>query len=332
VSKAKLNIFVSASFDKNLLQSLNLKATDFYPTTLQAGEEWATISLPTAITDMEYLQLTNRLKNTAGITGVAKHYQNGNQTTGTSNVFYVKLKAEADFAKLQQLATQTNTTIHHQLAYQPLWYALCRKPNTLMDSVQLTNYFYETNQFSMVDPAFVFEIRIPEPTDEPCIIGENYAPPTCITNDNILNWGQYNHGNPNFDINMCEAWGLSQGQNTKTAVMDTGIQLNHPDMAANISPFSYNTATNSSPSVVYDAHGSFVAGIIGAVKDNNIGLAGVAPQTQLISISSSLTAPNMLFFLENQANGIGFAKRNRADVVNNSWGVISSSLYSTLLT
>ncbi len=58
---------------------------------------------------------------------------------------------------------------------------------------------------------------------------------------------------------------------------------------------SYDTETNSSPSIVLGHHGTACAGIIGAASNNNnISFAGVGHEFQLMSVSNSL-ATNLIF-------------------------------------
>src|SRR6266542_770082 len=74
---------------------------------------------------------------------------------------------------------------------------------------------------------------------------------------------------------------LDQGNGVNVAVVDTGIDLDHPDLAANIAG-----GTNCSTGTSYDdgnGHGTHVAGIIAAL-DNATGVVGVAPQAKLWAV------------------------------------------------
>jgi len=62
-----------------------------------------------------------------------------------------------------------------------------------------------------------------------------------------------------------------------------------------------------------DTHGTHIAGTIAAQKNNTLGIAGVAPQTKIMAIKSSLTTDNIIM-------GINFAKNNGAKIINASWG------------
>lgn len=122
----------------------------------------------------------------------------------------------------------------------------------------------------------------------------------------LANTGQ-SGGTAGADINATQAWGISTGSsNVVVAVIDTGIDYNHPDLAPNIwsSPTSftqtYGQYTINCPAGSHgytpsagnpyacdpmdlDGHGTHVAGIIGAVGNNNLGVSGVNWNVQLMA-------------------------------------------------
>lgn len=105
--------------------------------------------------------------------------------------------------------------------------------------------------------------------------------------------------------------------NVIVAVLDHGLELNHPDFN-NISPISFDTETGLAPSQVRGPHGVAVAGVIGATTNNGLGVAGIAPNVQLMSISNNLILEPLIS--QRLSNGINFAWQNGAAVINNSWG------------
>jgi subtilisin family serine protease len=77
-----------------------------------------------------------------------------------------------------------------------------------------------------------------------------------------------------------EAQKLTRGAGVRVAVIDTGVELNHPDLPTNA--LSGNFVDNDRRAFGEDTHGTAVAGIIAAVPNNGIGIVGVAPDVQLL--------------------------------------------------
>ena len=101
-----------------------------------------------------------------------------------------------------------------------------------------------------------------------------------------------NSGVPGGDLRMDAAIaGGRNGAGVKLAVVDTGLEICHPDLAANIEPgksfnFVFEESAGSSLTdpfnhgIVGD-HGTSVAGVAAAVANNGLGGRGVAPEIQL---------------------------------------------------
>ncbi|WPZ18139.1 S8 family serine peptidase [Geobacillus subterraneus] len=102
----------------------------------------------------------------------------------------------------------------------------------------------------------------------------------------------------------------------KVAVVDTGIDANHPELKGKIIA-NYNVMNPLQKGAV-DVHGTHVAGIITGEKDNGIGAHGVFPRAQIISIDVF----NRSFFSSDYivAEGILEAIRQKAQVINLSLG------------
>ncbi len=84
-------------------------------------------------------------------------------------------------------------------------------------------------------------------------------------------------------FNLPEAWKITQGEGIKIAVIDTGVQLDHPDLRDNILSCGANFINPRSPPNDECGHGSHVSGIICA-SNNNIGVVGVAPAAKIVPI------------------------------------------------
>ncbi len=128
----------------------------------------------------------------------------------------------------------------------------------------------------------------------------------------------------NIDINGPEAWAISTGSSTLiVAVIDDGVEA-HEDLrtaggVSRVLPgFTPATGGNGAP-IAGSAHAEACAGIIGA-SHNEIGVRGVAPNVQLMTINIFYGGETT----QDLADAFTFAKNNGAAVISNSWGYYSS--------
>jgi subtilisin family serine protease len=130
-------------------------------------------------------------------------------------------------------------------------------------------------------------------------------------------------GTPGDDINVSAAWNVTTGSsNVIVAVADSGVQTDHPDLAANIGPGYdfYSNSSNPDPLAWNDSgHGTMVAGIIGAVTNNAIGVAGVNWNVTIMPLQvddpSLGAATNYMI-----AEAIIYAQEHGASIMNLSLG------------
>jgi serine protease len=153
----------------------------------------------------------------------------------------------------------------------------------------------------------------------------------------LRNTGQ-NGAVPGADIHVTEAWELTTGNPAITvAVIDTGIDYRHPDLAPNmwVNPgevqngldddlngyiddiYGYDFADNDGDPMDDHYHGTHVAGTIGAVMDNEIGIAGVA-NVKLMALK--IFNEGGLALTSDAINALNYAVENGALISNNSWG------------
>ncbi len=185
-------------------------------------------------------------------------------------------------------------------------------------------------------------------------------PDSVIPNDPNFNqlWGMRNTGQmvnsdpgvAGADTRSTEAWGVRTGDaNFVVAIIDSGTNLSHPDLAANLWTNSGEIAGNgvdddlngyvddtkgwdffghdNNPSD--GGHGTHTAGIVGAVGNNGIGVTGVAWSCKLMVLrfigpTGGFTSDAIL--------AIQYAVRKNVRVSNNSWGgsSFSNSLHDAI--
>jgi subtilisin family serine protease len=77
------------------------------------------------------------------------------------------------------------------------------------------------------------------------------------------------------------AQGVARGEGVRVAIIDTGADLGHPDLRPRAAT-GRNFVDADEHAFRADAHGTAVAGLIGAVPNNALGIVGVAPDAQLL--------------------------------------------------
>lgn len=118
-------------------------------------------------------------------------------------------------------------------------------------------------------------------------------------------------------IGVPRGWQIVRGSPDVTvAVIDEGVQLDHPDLL--VHPQSWNATTDTPDGSPTGNHGTACAGIIGARLDNGAGVAGVAGGVRVMSIATATWADVDI------AEGLYFAADNGARVVSMSFGVYES--------
>jgi subtilisin-like proprotein convertase family protein len=132
------------------------------------------------------------------------------------------------------------------------------------------------------------------------------------------------------DLRLAGAHGLGlTGKGVKVAVVDTGLEILHPDLAANIVPGSWNFVDETSdptPSADSKAgdHGTSVTGIIGMVYGNALGGMGTAPGVSLNGYNVLLNQT-----LVNYVKALGGSSSNPTSndvwIFNQSFGTSSTS-------
>jgi subtilisin family serine protease len=95
-------------------------------------------------------------------------------------------------------------------------------------------------------------------------------------------------GVPDADMDVPDAWLQSTGTGVTVAVVDTIVQADHPDLAAAVTSsgnFVTMEADTSDPDYEDERdHGTHVAGIVAAQRDNGVGIKGIAPDARIMAL------------------------------------------------
>jgi subtilisin family serine protease len=187
----------------------------------------------------------------------------------------------------------------------------------------------DDSRFEFAEPNFVYTLEDTpqQPNDlDPKLWGLN-------------NTGQ-SGGTAGADVSSREAWKLNTGSKAPLiSVIDTGIDYNHPDLAANmwVNPgeipgdgidndnngviddvHGYNAYADNGDPMDTNSHGTHCAGTIAAVGNNGEGVTGVMQHANLMAVKifgdSGRTSTDAI------VRGLLYSARMGADITNNSWG------------
>ncbi|OPY66777.1 MAG: Thermophilic serine proteinase precursor [Syntrophorhabdaceae bacterium PtaU1.Bin034] len=136
-------------------------------------------------------------------------------------------------------------------------------------------------------------------------------------------------GTPGADISMVNSWDIHTGSGAVVvAVIDTGVDYNHPDLDGNIwrdsssNPGRDFVDSDNDP-MDYNGHGTHVAGTIGARGNNGVGVAGVNWNVRIMALRAFNTVG-----VGTEAEiipAIDYARVNGAHLINASWSGSSAS-------
>lgn len=120
------------------------------------------------------------------------------------------------------------------------------------------------------------------------------------------------------------AWNTTIGNSSVlVAVIDSGVDWDHPDLAANYVPLGYDWVNGDSDPMDDNGHGTHVAGIVAAMINNSVGVTGISQVKIMAEKGINQTGYGNA---DDLANAIVHAADQGADILTMSWGDYSSSV------
>lgn len=257
-----------------------------------------------------------------------------------ANELIVQFRAGVSMEEIKALAAKIGATIKEHIA--ALSYYVLTLPDGISVDQALT-HFTGTKHVQFAEPNYLISLQS-MPNDP--LFSSQWA----------LNNTVQGEKPEQADINMVEAWDLEKGNSgVVIAVIDTGIDYNHEDLAANIwhnpGEIPGNSIDDDQNGYIDDiigwdfvdaqmgaededfsdpdndpldsqGHGTLVAGIAAAVGNNGLGIAGITWNGKIMPVRAAYKTKHWGAMIESDdaARAIIYAAENGAHVINLSWG------------
>ena len=128
-------------------------------------------------------------------------------------------------------------------------------------------------------------------------------------------------------IQATDAWDFSTAEGIIIAILDTGVDGTHPDLAGNMT-FGWNAVDGSTDTSDVMGHGTAVAGTAAAAGNNATGVTSIAWNAQIMPIRITNRSDGYAYWSD-AARGLNWAADNGAHVANISFGMTNSSTVSS---
>ncbi len=231
-----------------------------------------------------------------------------------SNRFSVKLK---DGAGISEVARAYGFRIVEAVEFVPDAYIAEAESDELLAGLTLANDLFESGLAEFATPLVSSQQQT------------RFVPNDALFSNqwHLRNTGQVSGSIPGEDVNVVGAWDLVRGAGVNIAITDTGVVVNHQDLAPNARTdidIDFNGGDDDptpAPGVGGNNHGTGAAGIAAARGNNAIGVSGAAPEAGIVGIrliDGNSTDQTEADAMNHQVAAV--SPSNYVHVNSNSWG------------
>jgi subtilisin family serine protease len=121
------------------------------------------------------------------------------------------------------------------------------------------------------------------------------------------------------NIESPDAWDKSLGKGVIIGLIDSGVDLDHEDLADNILPDGWDFGDDDDDPTDEYGHGTQVCGVIAAIQNNDLGISGIAPECKILPLKVNVGGLNEIEDT-NAAEAIIYAADHGANIINLSLG------------
>lgn len=184
--------------------------------------------------------------------------------------------------------------------------------NGVVVNVPKNNKIKDEQEILYIENDYVLSIE-GKPLKEPKATPNPSASPTPVQNE-VIPWGIEWMGAP-------EQWNSNTGDAVRVAIIDTGIDLNHPDLQANIKG-GFNALSKKKAPNDDNGHGTHIAGTVAAIR-NGIGVIGMLPNADIYAVKVLDSTGNG--YVSDVIEGVDWCIKNNMEILNMSFGMQNNS-------
>ncbi len=220
------------------------------------------------------------------------------------------------------------------------------KPSLSIQSIETTINAYRTKKIKRIPTLDIYLLGVPQDSSvEEMVYAMSLNPDVAHVSpdyktyiaavpqpsDNFFSWQYYLYnrgqeigfpgpqGTDRADIRALEAWEETKGdEQVIIAVIDTGIDFDHPDLEGKIVPGGYDFANDDNDAADDNGHGTFVSGLAAAKSNNGEGIAGVSWNSKILPIKA--VESDGTGYVSWLTEAVIYAADNDADVISMSLG------------
>lgn len=291
--------------------------TDYY---------YAFVPVKTGLDNGTLRRAVDELSENPGVAYTSIMYKTGDEVLcAPTNTLFVQLTSANYLERMMQLLKTTFPDIHVtviQKRFAPHTYLLTFDAKLTESMFAMAETLYASGYFTYCEINLVSLIR---PFTEDTYYNRQWS---------IENTGsalQYS-GTPGADLDVLCAWDYTKGGGIKVAIIDEGVDLTHDDLTPNLlegyDAVYWGGGSGSNTQGGFkagsdDAHGTNCAGIVAAVADNGIGVAGIAPESKIVPVRIAYSDAFGYWVYETSwgVDAVEWCIDNAdVDILSNSWG------------
>lgn len=203
-------------------------------------------------------------------------------------------------------------------------------PRAGLPAKALTHILKEHNgKAKKIGQSDLYIVDVPEYSEESVIAALNQHPHLKYAEPDYIFHANLTPNDPYFGsawhlskTGATAAWDISQGAGITIAILDTGIDSTHPDLAGKIVS-GWNFYDNNSNTTDVNGHGTAVAGAAAASSNNGIGVSAMAGQAKIMPVR--IASPEATAYGSTIAQGLTWAADRGVRVANISYANVPAS-------